>query len=530
MYRNLHPRRFCNAAACALALGALASCHDPTKFDVTPIERAPEEVCAASADWLPQTPPVQQYLPLPHPASECPFYRGGWQNFLVALQPGATGAPALLGYPTIATVFSPKVPYAANRSKLGDIKQAGGREIVIDQNGNSLYYGIHVNQAYADFIHANQLETADALQAYPSDPVKKTLTFPPGVVEFKSAWQIVEGDDAAVAAQTAGFVSATTTVPTLGQDPATHRIVEDRNTPRTVVVRLLAIHVVFSLPGHPELVWASFEHSAGTPDTRASDLERDVAPTIGGANPTTADPLNLMNDTIVAPDDHILYKGGTAAKLANQATAETSLMLVGQKFPGQGTSIYRMFPASKSNTIDPDPAITSLNHNVEALFAQAQAANQLAPGDMRGHYRLVGAQWMDKPRFFKLDSSLQNDETSPFLSDHVERQGDHTVLVPAVSLGTLTKELVANGSDSDLSILAGEDRLSSTAMESFTQGPASFNNCFTCHNTEAVTANGIPLARDQTGTPVKLLDPGLLNVSHVLSQFLLEEYEAAHPQ
>ena len=64
-------------------------------------------------------------------------------------------------------------------------------------------------------------------------------------------------------------------------------------------------------------------------------------------------------------------------------------------------------------------------------------------------------------------------------------------------------------------------------MESFTQGPSSFNNCFTCHNTQAITANGIPLDRDKTGTPVKLLDPGLLNVSHVLSQFLLEEMQAA---
>src|SRR5262245_63012722 len=53
------------------------------------------------------------------------------------------------------------------------------------------------------------------------------------------------------------LISMTTTVPTLSQDPATHRILEDRNTPRTVTVRLLAIHVVFSLPGHPELVWAS---------------------------------------------------------------------------------------------------------------------------------------------------------------------------------------------------------------------------------------------------------------------------------
>ncbi|HEY2903378.1 MAG TPA: hypothetical protein VGL59_22530 [Polyangia bacterium] len=513
----------------ATLLVAAAACNDPRPIDTTPVSPLAEEICESSADWLPNTPDVDQYLPLPHPASECPFYRGGWQNFLIATQPiDAAGTPAFAAYPTIASVFQPKVPYPANRSFLGDIKQAGGREIAIDQNGNSLYYGIHVNQQYKDFIANNHLMTADELRAYPGDPLKKTLLFPPGVVEFKTAWQVVEGDAASIAQQTANFISMTSTVPTLSQDPVSRRIIEDRTHPRTVVVRLLAIHVVFTLTGHPEFIWASFEHSTGAPDTRAADLKRDVAPTISGENPTQADPNNLMNTTVVSPDDHLLYKGGTAANSGNVAIEETKLNLVGQSFPNQQTSIYRMFPAAKSNTTEPDAAITSLNHNVEALFAQK--GSSLNPADKRGHYRLVGAQWMDKPRFFKVDSPLQNDASSPFLVDHQERQGMMIVNVPAISQDQLGAAIVADGSDSEFSILAGEDRLSSTAMESFTQGPSSFNNCFTCHNTQAITANGIPLNRDKAGTPVKLIDPGLLNVSHVISQFLLEEYEAAHAQ
>jgi hypothetical protein len=506
-----------------------AACNDPRPIDTKPVEPEEEEICEASADWLPSTPPLDQFLPLPHPASECPFYRGGWQNFLIAAKPvDASGTPAFATYPTIADVFTPTVPYPATRAYLGDIKQAGGREILIDQNGNSLYYGIHVNQEYQDFIVKSGLRTAEALRGYPADPVKKTLMFPPGVVEFKSAWQIVEGDAAAIAAQTADYVSMQTTVPTLSQDPVTRRVVEDRASPRQVVVRLLALHVVFTLTGHPEFVWASFEHSTGSPDTKAADLRRDVAPTIGGENPTLGDPNNLMNATVVSPDNHLLYKGGTPANAGNVAVEETKLNLVGQKFPGQQTSIYRMFPAAKSNTTHPDDAITSLNHNVEALFAQRAASGALAPTDKRGHYRLVGAQWMDKPRFFKVDSPLQNDTSSPFLVDHEERVGTDLVKVPAITQDQLAAAIVADGADSEFSILAGEDRLSSTALESFTQGPSSFNNCFTCHSTQAITANGIPLNRDKAGTPIKLLDPGLLNVSHVLSQFLLEEYEVAH--
>lgn len=503
--------------ALLFALLAAAACTDPFGFDPTPVEiEEEEEPCAASPDWLESadgTPPLAMFDPLPHPASECPFYRGGWQTFLTVLQPDANGRPALLSYPMIDTVFTPRTPHGPNRAYLGDIKQAGGRQILIDQNGNSLFYAIHVNRAYADFIHENGLETAEAIQAYPHDPVKSKLFFPAGVVETKSAWQIVEGD---VEEQTRDFISATTTVPTLSQDPTTHLITEDKEHPRMVTVRLLAIHVAFTLPGHPEFVWASFEHSTGTPDRAATDNHRDVAPIVpDDKNPDDSDPSNAHNTVEVSAQDYLLYKAHTPANVGNKAIDETNLTLVDQKFRGQETSIYRMFPASKSNTVDPDDDISSLNHNVEALFMRNEG--KLAAGDMRGHYRLLGAQWMDKPRFFAPDSALQNDDTSPFLSDHLE-DGQ---LVKAISYDVLKQDIIENGADSDLSILAGEDRMSSTAMESFTQGPGDFNNCFTCHNTQAITAKGVPLARDLGGR--KLIDPGLLNVSHVLTQFLLDE-------
>ena len=472
--------------ACTLAF---AACSDPFPFDAS--SQKPE-VCAASREWLPNTPPVDLFEPLPHPATECPFYRGGWQNFLIAAQPDANGAPAFLSYPTIDTIFTPAQPHPANRSVLGDIKQAGGRQILIDQNGNPIVYGIHVNQAYADFIDRHGLHTADAIRN--ADP---KLFFPAGVVEFKSAWQIVESNT-----PTADYITVTTTIPTLSLD-ANHHLVEDRNTPRTVQVRLLALHVVYTLPGHPEFIWATFEHSTGTPDTKAADGHRDVAPIHpGDVNPSSSDPEGIHDTTVVSMTDYVLYHGGTPANGANQAISEAELSLdaTTQKFTGQQTSIYRMFPGSKSNTTHPDDAISSLNSNVEALFAQAA----LNANDQRGHYRLVGAVWMDKPGFFGVDASLQNDETSPFANQP-----------------TFAQDIRENGSDSDFSILAGEDRLSSTAMESFTQAPDSFPNCFSCHNTQAVTAKGVPLNHDASG--VKLLDPKLINVSHVLSQFLLEE-------
>src|SRR5262249_7242442 len=120
-------RRFPSALLLVFAtLGpALPGCDDPTFTEPPPFE---EVICGASVEWITGTPArpgfprdVLQYKPLPHPGSDCPFYRGGWQNFLTATQPDATGRPAFLDYPTIDTIFEPHP--TGPRSYLGDIKQ-----------------------------------------------------------------------------------------------------------------------------------------------------------------------------------------------------------------------------------------------------------------------------------------------------------------------------------------------------------------------------------------------------------------------
>ena len=130
---------------------------------------------------------------------------------------------------------------------------------------------------------------------------------------------------------------------------------------------------------------------------------------------------------------------------------------------------------------------------------------------------------MDKPGLFTLDSTFQNDQSNPLVQNPnqplVPQNGDRTSLI--MQGVTPLDDIQANGPSSPFSILAGEDRMSSTSMESFTQGPASFFNCFQCHDTQAITARGVPLERDSSGT--KLLDPKLINVSHVFSQFVLEQ-------
>jgi hypothetical protein len=470
--------------------------------DVPGVEQAEEEeeeICGASEEWLPNTPAARGFRPLPHPAGECPFYRASWQQFLVATQPDADGNPDFLNWATVGSLFQ-SVRDNSQRSYLGDVRQAGGRQILIDQNERAVYYGIHVNAAFVDFVEDNGLTTRQAVQAAPPG-----LFFPAGVVELKSAWMEITGEPAA---DYEDYVKTTTTVPTLSKaDDGS--IVEDRDRPRTVEVALLALHVAHTMPGHPEFIWGSFEHTTGGKDLSAADGKRDVAPTYEGSNPSPDDPDNLGVSAPAASQDYKVYRAGVPVNRANQAIADAALELdeTSQTFPGQTTSIYRMFPASKSHSTEPDAALSSLNFNVGQLFAAK--ADIVDPVDKRGFYRQVGSVWMDKPGYFRLDQSLQNDSTSPL----VQAGGD-----------LARADLAENGGDSDYSLLAGEDRMSSTVMESFTQGPTSFPNCFSCHNTQAVTARGIPANKDAESEV--LMQPKLLNVSHVFSQFVLEELAA----
>jgi hypothetical protein len=330
-----------------------------------------------------------------------------------------------------------------------------------------------------------------------------------------------------------------TSLPTMHTitDPVTKAtsIEENRDEPIAgVTVRMVAMHVVYSYPGHPELIWASFEHTTGTPDAGTKDNHRNASPTREGKNPAADDPNNANVTAVVSDlqDYYLLYKPGTQANHANSSIPEDCLSSPDnclhldekqQKFidpttmQPQQTSIYRMFPASKSNTTIADDAVTSLNNNVEALFKNASATNVIPANDKRQFYRLLGGQWMDKPDYFHNDFPIQNDASSPY-AQPAPTDGSMGV---GVGKEKFTAAIANDGSDSPYSILAGEDRMSSTSMESFTQFAGSFPNCFQCHNTQAIDAHGTPLNSDQSS--VKLLDPGLLNVSHVISQFVLED-------
>gem|GEM_PF-4007732 len=470
----------------ALTLSALSACGKPFTTDRgAPATQATAgtEDCAGKVSWL-----AANFVPshdaIGDETRDCKFYQAAWQYFLQATQ-GSAREPAFLQYPDVAGLFganaTPLVPRrhvgiesaALRVAKLPNdpserpaaafgsgIRQAGDVQgILADQNGNPIFYSIHVNQAFKKFTEKHVLLTANDLRNAPadlafSDGTSKSL----GVAEYKAAWQVVP-DHRSVPP---GFIWTVANVPTILRNG--NALSLDAAHPRPVTLVLIAFHVAFALDNHPEMIWATFEHLAK--DSTADRPISDVAPSAAARPPA-------MPTIIEGNRDYILFKAHSTVTQSNIPADPTLFNQALQRFDAS-TPVYRVYPGSKATEDTTDDAVISLNKHMAGLFSKGS--------DVRSNYRLVGAVWLKHPSTFASGKHFFN--------------------------------LDGQSSDDPKATLSGEAALSSTAMESFTQAPEAFPNCFSCHNTTAVRTNARPSKI--------IVDAKKLNVSHVMSRFLSE--------
>lgn len=423
--------------------------------------------CDAPEGWLPATPFPAYHAPPPHPASDCPFYQAAWQTFLYVTQPDAAGQPAFAAYRRIEDMFdageprpadAPRPALAADVDLTSGVWQAGVGGVLIDRNGAPVYYSMHFNDRFADFVARNGLTSAAGIRR--ADP---ELAFDEaGIIELKSAWRVLdEGDDRSTYFWKEAWVPDLAEVGgEIGFDPAGGR--------HRATVGLVALHVVFTMEGHPEFVWSTFEHVG-------PDQQPDNAPN------AAHNPDDTLDDFIAHGErSYPFYAAGSDADRCNlngmpaPAALIAAFDPIAQRFTANGglsTPVYREYPASKLVTAEADEALEEINRSVWQAFA----ATDPAGADPRRHYAQVGATWLDRPdRDFSVERAFVN----------------------------------APGEDSDVGPVAGEDALSSIAMESFTQQV--FPGCFSCHDTrEVYSTHGD-----------RIMEPKKINVSHAFSAFL----------
>ena len=401
------------------------------------VDEEDEEPCliahSAARPFLPQAaePPLNRILPATD--NECGFYNWSLQAFLHTTQPDANGRPAFLNYTPVEHVFdmplyagtkpapAPHKPLLLNAG----FRQAGEAQgILVDNQRNPVFYSIHINAHFADFVRREKLnQVASLLKAPGLGGIPADLEFPSGAIELKAAWGIVESGS-----KQDSYFTMPARVPLLKMDG--DKVVATAET-REVTVALLGLHVVGVVEDHPEFIWATFEHVN-------AQRQRDLAPS---AQQNPAEGPLVLDDIL---SGYPLFQVGTAVGEANRLPSLQRLQPGSQKFT-QSTPVFRVFPASLSVQSEEDEELITLNEDFHALFERTGAP----ASDFRRHYPMVGAVWIDEP-----DSNLPN---GVFKAD---RTFDN---LPGQTL------------------LAGEDALSNLALESFTQHTRP--NCFSCHNT-----------------------------------------------
>jgi hypothetical protein len=427
-----------------------------------------EEQCPADKAWFAASGTPKPPTSEPKRGDDCAFYQRAWQTFLYVTATTG-GKPRFLKYSSFAQVFGPDTKIGllpdpapshmvlAPRLKKhgqaadtcvgeGDVTQAGSETILLDQKGHPIFYNIIMNPEFEAFVRAQQFNKLATLKV-----AKPALELPVGAVELKAAWQIVDG-----ASPPPDRIIAQADVPRLFVNNQGQLTVDKNAGVHTVTVALIALHVVMRTKGHPEMIWATFEYDRNAPSTKGN-------PKVGSNCVNGKEPF----DDVVVDDggDYELYKKGFVANRIPEKFKEIDLenQVFDALKPDEHISIVRIFPFSNcSLTHDKDSAVTEIDG---AIVAVNESAKGQLKDARRNKYSLVGAVWLDEPR--------NPNESLSF----AENRGFETFE------------------------LGGERRLSSVAMESFTQLDS--QNCFACHDTS------------RKGD----LDAKRLNVSHIFKRF-----------
>jgi hypothetical protein len=268
--------------------------------------------------------------------------------------------------------------------------QAGDGSVLEAQtaaNGSLVYFSTMVNDVYAYFLTganhgaittspANQFPTTSTdltnTLNYAAAHGKPANSFPDSnalAIEIKTAWVLASGLPNA-----SSYITEEATVPVYKHVSGTSWT---PNGQQTVTLALVGVHVVGSTAGHPEMVWASFEHF-GTAPLATYQYTSSAAgnPTKTITQPTTGPWIFSANGSGLT--FNVPHMAVSSTPVANSIAASSG------------------FTISPSNTSRVQPfgmAGTNTASNTQILSANNNVLSQLAGGDIRGNYFLVGATW-----------------------------------------------------------------------------------------------------------------------------------------
>lgn len=229
-----------------------------------------KEDCPPPLAWLKQNPiPEPNYKTFPcgytvtpnNSATNMAFHEISWQYFLWLTEEVTVNSEKMLRFESMYSdhainIKDPKNPMGRNHI-LGGIQQAGSNSVLVDENKRAVYTSMMIDSIYRNFVVDNELNVPASLRDFPAD-----TDFPNGSMSMKAAWKIIpKGQEAPKGAYTRTYklysvvdINGTLTTSDNYTDPS-------KRTTITETVALVGFHIAVVVKGHPEFIWASFEHN-----------------------------------------------------------------------------------------------------------------------------------------------------------------------------------------------------------------------------------------------------------------------------
>lgn len=271
--------------------------------------------------------------------------------------------------------------------------QAGGGDALMTLNGSIVYYAVHTNDVYAWFNTAvtNGALPTNSPFTNSDDQLKALMTYATGqgakisdadalTMEIKTSW--IEANK--VNGDLADYITITADVPNY------QGAVGDKQwtigSPSTVTkqLALVGMHVVGTVKGHPEMVWATFEHRSNAPDdTYFVSLNQPfIGPSSVPVPFNSSGKWNFMQ-TNGTKDGALAAQMKIDDKTGNVVATEGNAI--------RPNNTYRVNPWGSL----PEPASANNNTQLVTLNANIDYMLQNTPTgkDVRSNYIQIGSVW-----------------------------------------------------------------------------------------------------------------------------------------
>jgi hypothetical protein len=328
--------------------------------------------------------------------------------------------------------------------------------VQLTQNNTLVYYASMVNDVYAYFLtgtkngaipppggnvaNAQFPTTQTQLNAITALATAHGHTTPDGIalaVELKTSWV-----EASSVPDKTKYITMMATVPTYNTSNPNQWT---QNGQKNVELALVGMHVVGSTAGHPEMIWATFEHFGNAPNATYSYVSTSGTKTVTQntsgswlftANGSTG-PFNCMRQQEPFGTTNIVPLSAGAGGCAPGSIGPSN------------TIRWKAFGGAFNQTPNPLDASTAAS-NSEII--SVNNATQVPGSDVRNQYFMTGATWTIG--------------------------------------GAAPSGMFPGGNE------VGTSRLTNTTLETFDQGSSNMatpadTNCFSCHFSNKVTVSHV---------------------------------------